>query len=60
VSRRTCHGDGNPGARRLHERLGYEPSGQRFRAEYDYTAKGGTAIHAVEEGDFLVKTLGGS
>jgi len=46
VSRRTCHGDGNPGARRLHERLGYEPSGQRFRAEYDYTAEGGTAIHA--------------
>lgn len=49
--------DGNPDARRLYERLGYEPSGTRFRVEYDYVDESGTATHAIEEGDFLVKIL---
>jgi hypothetical protein len=32
----------------------------RFRVEYDYVNEDGVMVHAVEEGDFLVKTLGAS
>lgn len=49
--------DTNTDARRLYERLGYLPSGARYRAEYDYVDDSGTAHHEVEEGDFLVKEL---
>jgi ribosomal protein S18 acetylase RimI-like enzyme len=50
-------GDENPEARRLYERLGYAASGSRYRAEYDYENQEGEMLHAVEEGDFLVKQL---
>jgi GNAT superfamily N-acetyltransferase len=50
-------GDENAGARRLYERLGYAPSGVRYRAEYDYVDDNATVVHVVEEGDFLTKRL---
>lgn len=49
--------DENDAARRLYERLGYAPSGIRFRTEYDYVDESGSPLHAVEEGDFLIKSL---
>lgn len=49
--------DENREARRLYERLGYAPSGVRFRAEYDFVDASGSTGHAIEEGDFLVKTM---
>jgi hypothetical protein len=51
-------GDDNPDARRLYERLGYVPAGGRYRAAYDYVDENGAASHVVEEGDFLVKSIG--
>jgi ribosomal protein S18 acetylase RimI-like enzyme len=50
-------GDENLEARRLYERLGYAETGSRYRAEYDYENEQGERLHAVEEGDFLVKQL---
>ena len=49
--------DDNPDARRLYERLGYTPTGARYRVDYDYVTEAGATVHAEEQGDFLTKTL---
>ena len=49
--------DANDGARRLYERQGYRSCGVRFRWSYSYVDAVGATVHAVEEGDYLVKEL---
>jgi ribosomal protein S18 acetylase RimI-like enzyme len=49
--------DGNDGARRLYERLGYRPSNVAYVVEYDHLGDDGELMHAVERCTFLVKSL---
>ncbi|GAA1175501.1 GNAT family N-acetyltransferase [Nesterenkonia xinjiangensis] len=51
-------GEGNPSARRLYERLGYRPTGQRTSTRYSSLDDDGTTRTATEIDELLVTHLG--